>query len=327
MSAPLTQPSFRQTLSVLWFPFFLAVFMSIFFILPLGNPEPRAVHIGVTAASAPAAEHAAAELRTTLATTHPEGFDITPIARGDAQDLIRAGDLAAVVSTGPETEILLASGAGPARATYLGELLTELIDAPITDLIPAAAGDPSGSGLFFFVLPIAIVGMVSAIMARQLVAWSYFRRCLTILGIGVFTAVVTYLIALWQQVFPASPSSLWVMAGSFALTVGIGWVVTGVAEYVKQFLLPFALTFVLVLGVPTAGASVTPDMLPGFFAALHQVMPMGQFVALIRSVTYGVGSAWYPAAVLIAWLLIGLLVCVAADRHHRRTKLIDSVRP
>ncbi|HZK32137.1 MAG TPA: hypothetical protein VFC72_04410 [Corynebacterium sp.] len=54
---------------------------------------------------------------------------------------------------------------------------------------------------------------------------------------------------------------------------------------------------------------------------------MGQFVALIRSVTYGVGSAWYPAAVLIAWLMIGLLVCVAADRHHRRTKLIDSVRP
>lgn len=322
MSVSLSQPTFGQVISILWFPFFLAVVMSVLFVSPLANPEPRDMRIGVVDDDA-----AVAELQASLDDAHPGGFVVRSFAEGDAAAAVRDNDLAAAVIPGSEPAVLIASATGGGRAAYLENLLPAVVDAPVSDILPSAAGDASGGGLFFYALPIAIVGMVSAIMLRQLVAWSYWRRCAAVVVIGGFTAVVTYAIAVWQQVIPAAPASLLLIPGAFVFLVALGWIITGVAEFVRQYLLPFALTFVLVLGVPTAGAPVTPDMLPVILAALHEVMPMGQFVALVRALAYGAGSPLQPTLLLLAWLTVGAAVSMLAARRHRHVRRIVSTGP
>lgn len=134
---------------------------------------------------------------------------------------------------------------------------------------------------------------------------------------GVFTAVTTYVSAVWQQVIPLSWSSALVMLGTFVFAQGIGWTLTGAATFVHQYLVPLALTFVLVLGVPTAGAPASADMLPTVLGKLHDVMPLGQFITLVGSLAYGVGSPLHFWLVLVGWLAVGAILCALAARRTR----------
>jgi Carboxypeptidase regulatory-like domain len=211
-----------------------------------------------------------------------------------------------------------ATGGGlQTRVEYLEGVLPPLVGGSLRDIGPSAMGDATGTGIFFYGLPIAIVAMVTAIVLLQLAVWSMARKLRAVVVVGVFTSVVTYAIAVWQQVIPLTWSSALLMAGTFVFIQAVGWTLTGAATFVCQYFVPLALTFVLVLGVPTAGAPVSPDMLTTALGRLHEVMPLGQFVELVRSTAYGVGSPLHPWLVMSAWFVVGAVLSFLAHRHLR----------
>ncbi|GEM_PF-5460717 len=310
MSTSVPQPTVGRVVSILWFPFFLAVVMSLLFVAPLARPVPQGMRIGVVGDT-----EAVATLQKAFDDVQAGGFTVVQVGRADASEAVSDNQIAAAIITGEDPVSLLASAASATRAEFLEKTLPTVVDFPIRDIAPSAVGDATGTGVFFYALPMAIVAMVSAIVLLQLGAWSYRRKMIAVTVIGAFTAVVTFLIALWQQLLVLSASSLTLVIGTFVFVLGISWTLTGAAVFLRQFLVPAALTFVLVLGVPTAGAPVSSDMIPSVLSWLHEVMPMGQFIALVRSMAYGVGSPFHPAIVLLAWLALGARLMASAGQR------------
>jgi hypothetical protein len=306
------QPTFGRVVSILWFPFFLAAVMSVLFVAPLAHPTPHDMTIAVAGDAG-----TVTELQHAFDQAHPGGFRLEQATPAAAAADIREGRIAAAIITGDEPAVLYASAAGATRAEFLKKAVPEIVGFPFRDLVPSAPGDATGTGVFFYALPIAIVAMVSAIVLLQLGVWSYRRKMLAVAVIAVFTAVITFLIAVWQQVVPATASSSMLLGATVVLVLGIGWTLTGAAAVLRQFLVPVALIFVLVLGVPTAGAPVVADMLPAVLGWLHEIMPMGQFITLVRALAYGVGSPVHPIIVLLGWLIFGAVLVAVADRRDR----------
>jgi ABC-type multidrug transport system permease subunit len=83
--------------------------------------------------------------------------------------------------------------------------------------------------------------------------------------------------------------------------------------------MPVAMTFVLILGIPTAGGSVPPDMLPAALGTLHQVLPFGQFIDLARSTAYfGGHDAVGPFLTLLGWAFAAATLFAFAARRAKR---------
>jgi hypothetical protein len=317
VSASLPQPTFGRVASILWFPFFLAVAMSALFVAPLAHPAPHDMRIAIAGD-----QRQAEQLQAQLDRAAAGGFQVVSLAETHVADAVRNDDVAAAVLPGTDPVVLVASDTGATRVEFLEKFLPDVIDPTFKDIDPSPSGDATGTGVFFYALPIAIVAMVSAIVLLQLGAWTFRRKMAAVTVIAAFTSVVTYAIAVWQQVVPLTGSSALLMLGTFVFVQGVGWTLTGAALFVRQFLVPVALTLVLVLGVPTAGAPVTHDMLPEALGRLHEIMPLGQFITLVRSLASGVGSPLHPSMVLIAWLVIGAVLIALATVHSRRSATV-----
>ncbi|MGW0778875.1 hypothetical protein ACWD01_35910 [Streptomyces sp. NPDC002835] len=92
------------------------------------------------------------------------------------------------------------------------------------------------------------------------------------------------------------------------------------ATTAKHHFMPVAMTFVLILGIPTAGGSVPPDMLPAALGALHQMLPFGQFVDLARSsACFGGHDTVRPFLTLLGWLAAAATLFAFAARRANRS--------
>jgi hypothetical protein len=271
------QPTRGRVLSLLWFPFFFAAAMSVLYLSAFAHPEPHDMRLGVIG-SAPA--HL------------PAGFAIEPVT--DATG-VAANTLAGVYDSATGT-LYVASAASSTRADYLTAVLHP---ASTVDVVPVAAGDVSGVGIFFYGLPILLVGLITSIVLLQFGMWPLRKKVATIAATGAFATVVAFTVATARDVIPADGRLL---LYGFLLTQAIGWLTTALPRLVKQFFMPVAMTFVLILGIPSAGATVNADMLPTVLRWLHQVLPFGQFIEVARaSAFFGGHGLARPLAILICW--------------------------
>jgi len=192
--------------------------------------------------------------------------------------------------------LYVAPAASGTRADYLTAVLHP---AATVDVVPLAPGDVTGVGIFFYGLPMLLVGMITSIVLLQFPMWPVRKKVATVAATGAFATVVAFAVATTRDVVPPEP---WLLVFGFLLTQTIGWLTTALPRLVRQFFMPVAMTFVLILGIPTSGATVNADMLPRALAWLHQVLPFGQFIEAARAVAYfdGHGLA-RPLTVLVAW--------------------------
>ncbi len=324
MNVRAPQPSARRVFSVIWFPFFFVVVMCWLFSLTFSAPQPHGVKIAVVAGQgleAPSAVASASELGRYRWVT-VENSDTAGVE-------LRKGAVAAAVlcpaGEAPSCKVLSASASGRGRALTLNADLRTGLESTghqvtAVDVAPLAPGDRSGSGLFFFALPLAMTGMVTSIMLLQLAMWPTSRKVAVIAAVGVFASVVDYLLAVGRQVLPPN---LMLVLWAFVLVEAIALITTAAATWLRQFFVPVVLTFVLLLGVPTSGGTVTADMLPVPLALLHRVLPLGALVDLTRATAYGIGSAAGPAAVLACWAVAGVGLMALAHRHRSRQALVN----
>ena len=271
------QPTRSRVVSLLWFPFFFAAATAVLYSFAYTHPEPHDVRLGVIGAAPPAL---------------PPGISVEAVTGAGG---VTQNQLAGVYDSATST-FYVSPAASASRAGYLTAILHS---AHTVDVVPLAHGDVSGVGLFFFGLPMLLVGMVTSIVLLQFGMWSVRKKVATIAATGAFAAIVTFTVAVARDVIPADG---WLLLYGFMLTQAIGWLTTALPRLVKQFFMPIAMTFVLILGIPSSGATVNADMLPTGLRWLHDVLPFGQFIEAARADAYfGNHGLVRPVIILAAW--------------------------
>jgi len=121
---------------------------------------------------------------------------------------------------------------------------------------------------------------------------------------GLIAALVTNVIV---GAFPDHFLGVWAVATLFVLALGVPisafQVLVGVAGTAIG-----AVAF-LVIGNPASGGSSAPELLPGFWRVLSQLLPPGAAVTAMRDVVYFHGHGMGPAlVVLFSYVVIGIVV-------------------
>jgi hypothetical protein len=203
----------------------------------------------------------------------------------------------------------VARAASAIRANYLQGIFTQIAaetrrqPPPVVDLVPLASGD-AGTGIFFFVFPLMMAGLITAIVLLQLPTWGVGRRVIVVAAIGAIGALAAYLTTVELHVLPGKPLLL---AYAFLLTQVYGQLMVGAAPLLKQYFLPFSLMAALILSVPSSGGTVTPDLLPTLFHDLSYAFPLSQGVTVTRSVAY-----FHSSGMTQSTLVLGLWAVIAA---------------
>ena len=290
-------------------------------------PSVRSAPHGVPLVVAPPA--AVAELTERLDAARPGAFDVVGVADAAAARaaLARREAYGAVV-LGPQGPTLLtASAASPAVAQLLGQVASGLAAGtdgapaalPVEDVVSLPAADPRGAGLVSASLPLALGGVLTAVVLGALPGAR--RRVLTaLLAAG---CAATAMAAVLQTWLGALPGSFGEVAGVLALALSAGgMLVLGLTALLGRAGTALGAATLVLLGNPLSGAAGGPELLPAGWGTLGQLLPPGAAASALRSVAFfdgaGVGT---PLAVLCAWLLLGLLLVGAAAARDRRRPL------
>lgn len=308
----------RKIGSVLWFPVLFAIALPVTFELAFHAPQPHGVPIAVVGAPSEVDQ-----VRQDLVAESSGGFQVRAVpTRAAAVVAVRDRQVdAAYVDLLPSGPTLyVARAASAIRANYLQSVFTQVSarqgdsPPPLVDLVPLLSGD-SGTGIFFFTFPMMMVGVITVIVLLQKVpTWPIFHRSLAVGAVGAMGAITAYLTATALVVLPRKPLLLLV---GFVLSQIYGQLSVGAAPLLKQFFLPVAMTFALVVGAPASGATMMPDLLPTGLRYLSDVLPLAQAVKIAKDIAYfDGGQAGLPTLVLSVWVVGAvLLVGVAWNRQ------------
>lgn len=214
----------------------------------------------------------------------------------------------AIVVTRGAPRLLVASAAD-ARVAQL--LRTHAIRlgaghaVPVTDVVPGSKKDPEGSGSLTTLLPLvllsialgAVLGVVEKRSGRLLL-WCAAAAAVAgasvagvSSGLGIFTG------------------SYWADAGAFALLVfALSSVSCGLTRVaVLRPLEGLVALLMLFIGIPSAGATVPPELLAQPWRAVGPYLPPAATLETLRGVTFFDGAAiGVPLAVLACWSALGL---------------------
>ncbi len=283
------------------------------FAWPAVRSAPRDLPVAL-AAPPPVVE----QVTSALEAARPGAFDLTVVADEDAarSAVLDREVYGAVVVGAQGPRVLTASAAGPAVAQVLQQVAAGLSErtgtaVPVEDVVPTPPDDPRGAGLAAGALPLALGGIVAAVLLSRTTA-TVGRR----LAGAVLIALVggLALAGLLQGWLGALTGDYLAVSGVLALGVGATAVallglhaVAGIAG------LGAGAAVVVLLGNPLSGAAGAPEFLPEGWSALGRALPPGATVSALRSVAFFDGAAAAgPLGVLAAWAAVGVALAVLA---------------
>ncbi|MFJ8019465.1 carboxypeptidase regulatory-like domain-containing protein [Streptomyces sp. NPDC096311] len=308
----------RELAENLWFPALFFFGFLLCYVLPFHAPAPHDVKVAVVG------QHAAAQVEAALDKAAPGAFDIVPAtSASDARDQVLGRDAVAAYAPGKTTVTLYTAKAdGALLESVVNQTFTGLAEQggqkiTVTELVPTAKGDVTGTGLFYVAMVWNIVPYIAVMMLMRAVTLSRRAKVLTLAGVGAFISVVGYVVALSMDVIPNEPLA---MLYGFMLSQAVAWVAYGLVPFAKQYLPGVALSIFVLLSIPSSGGAVPAQMVPGFFRALHPIMPLGNAIDAFHGIFYfdNVGLL-RPTLVLCAWLVAGAaLIGAGALLQHRK---------
>ena len=208
----------------------------------------------------------------------------------------------------------LFEGAAPGVAKRLGVKVT------VKDLKPLPKSDPNGLTVFYVALGCIIYGFSGVTIALGAAPQTPLRRLVP--ALLVFALCGGALVSLVAGPIIGAISFTYVpFALIAALAVFTASTITLLA--LKAFgskAVPFVLLILLILGSPSSGGAVAPELLPAFFRFIHQWLPTGAATSALRNNVYFAGAQHgRPLFVLAAWLLIALVGLYLVSRRRRPT--------
>ena len=119
------------------------------------------------------------------------------------------------------------------------------------------------------------------------------------------------------DVFHDNFLGVWGVASLFVLAVALP-----IAAFQTVFGLPgtaFGLIAFLVVGTPASGGGSAPELLPGFWRAVSQLLPPGAAITSMRDVVYFDGhGANGTLVVLASYAILGAIGAIAVYKFHPR---------
>ena len=284
------------------------------------SPKPHDLPIGIIGTPA-VAGLAGAE----LARAAPSAFavhayrSLTAAATG-----VRHRSVYGAFQPVPAPVLLVASAASPPVAALLRRTFASVAGRSgralaVHDLVPLPASDSSGATSFSAVLSLILAGLVGASLLYALARNRPDAvRVLVAVALGVAAGLVTALVTnILIGAYPGHFFAVWGVATLFVFAIGLP-----IAAFQRIFeIAGTAIGWILflVIGNPASGGSSAPELLPGFWRTLSQLLPPGAGVTSLRDVVYfnGHGSS-HALIVLAGWAVLGGAVAMTA--HGLRTR-------
>jgi uncharacterized protein DUF3533 len=220
----------------------------------------------------------------------------------------------------------MASAASPSVAalleqTFAAAARTQGKALVVRDLAPLPSSDSRGATAFSAVLSLIIAGIMGSTviyLLGQHRSPPVRLAAMVALGIGagLVTALVTNVVV---GAFPGHFLAVWGVAALFVLALGLP-----IAAF--QVLVGAAGTAIgavmfLVIGNPASGGSSAPELLPGFWRVLSQLLPPGAATTAMRDVVYFDGHGMTRALIVLgSYAILGAIVVFTVHFLRARAK-------
>jgi hypothetical protein len=226
----------------------------------------------------------------------------------------------------PSPLLLVASAASPAVVTLLQQTLaaaahTEGKALVVRDLVPLPSSDSRGATAFSMILSLIITRIMGSaviyLLGRHRPAPQRLAAMVALgISAGLVAALVTNVVV---GAFPGDFLGVWGVAtllylalglpiAAFQVLVGAGGVAIGAVMF-------------LVIGNPASGGSSAPELLPGFWRDLSQLLPPGCATTAMRDVVYFHGHGMtYALLVLGLWAILGATVVITVNTLRARAR-------
>ncbi|WP_425575544.1 hypothetical protein [Streptomyces gobitricini] len=309
-----TAGALRHVLGHLLTPLLMCVGMGLAYLGAFHAPEPHDLRVDVVG-SGPTAQLLAQTL-------HQEGdgaLDVRTVAgRDEAVEELRRQEAFGAYVPGARPELLVASAASDTSATVVEKVFTGVAaerGAPlkVTDVVPAAKGDPTGQGVFFLLVALSIGSYASvAVIGGAGAVLPLWVRALLAAGTSLVVSVIGAVFAgpLFHLV-DEGLGGVWAMAWLYS--AGILLIGVGLHTFLKRWTTLGVMVLFVMLNFTSSGGVFRPELQPGLFASLHAFWNGAGFVEGVRAHVYfgghGLGG---HVLVLALWLLAGVLAVGAA---------------
>ncbi len=240
------------------------------------SPKPHGLPIGIVGTPA-VADAAHAE----LARAAPGAFAVHAyLSLTSARTTVLHRSVYGAFQPAPSPVLLVADAASPPVAALLQRTFASVASGSgralaVHDLVPLPSSDSSGATSYSAILSLIIVGLAGTSVVFILTRHrpEAVRVVLTVVmgvGAGLITALVTNVLV---GAFPDSFFAVWGVTTLFVLAIGLPiaacQVIFGIAGTAIGAVL------FLVIGNPASGGSSAPELLPGFWRTLSQILPPG----------------------------------------------------
>ncbi|WP_431037768.1 hypothetical protein ACQYWQ_25435 [Streptomyces sp. P6-2-1] len=316
----------RHVLVHLLTPMLMCVGMGLAYLGAFVNPSPH--HMPVAVVGAGPSTAALAQTIHDKAAAAGESLDVRTVPdREAAHHLLMERQLSgAFVPSDTAPELLVASTNADTSATVAEKVFTPLATAQdkplkVTDLAPPAHGDPTGQGVFFFLVAVSIGSYASVAVLGGAGAVLRMRARAAFVVVTSF-AVSLIGAALAGPVFHVVSHGLWGVWGmAWLYSAGILFLGVGLHTFLKRWTTLTMMVLFVMLNFTTSGGLYRPELLNGFFGALHSFWNGAGLVEGLRSLVYfdHVGLSRHVLT-LVAWLVVGLLATTAAGLYERRRR-------
>jgi hypothetical protein len=226
----------------------------------------------------------------------------------------------------PSPLLLVASAASPTVAALLEQTVAAAARAQgqalvVRDLVPLPSSDSRGATAFSMILSLIIAGIMGSAVIYLLDRHRpQPQRLATMValafGVGLVAALVTNVVI---GAFPGHFLAVWGVAtlfylalavpiAAFQVLVGAGGVAIGAVMF-------------LVIGNPASGGNSAPELLPGFWRDLSQLLPPGAATTAMRDVVYFHGHGMTNALVVLSlWAVLGAAVAITVNTLRTRAR-------
>lgn len=301
----------RRTFAVIAALLVVQAALAFALVFPGNNPKPHHVPVGFVGPS---------KAQAALAAKAGDQLSIRTYASADAarSAIGQRKIYGAFIAQPPAQQLFVASAASMSVSQLLRETASAR-GAPVQvrDLAPLTRNDPHGATINLLFMPLIMVCFFTVLALGAL----KLRPSRLIAAVGLFAvlggAVITGVVAVGLGALPGSFLALSAVMALTMLAIALP-----TAGFYRLFGTPGvalgALTFLFIAN-PASGNGTAPEMLPGFWRFISQLMPPGAGGTALRNVSYFSDNAIIrPLVVLGAFAAVGVLLVAAADAARRR---------
>jgi hypothetical protein len=250
---------------------------------------------------------------------------LTAIDRRNDYGAITASARGFTVTTAPAASVIIAD---LLAATLPGQL--RATGAPIrlavVHVLPAS--DVRGLVGFYTVVGFVIAGYLGAtffglVFGTEIGRLRTVSRLSALSCLGLVIGLGGTLLAKGIGGLPA-PWLEMTLIGALAI-LAAGSVTVALQSALGVYGTALAILIFVIVGNPSSGGPAAPELLPGFWRAIGQLVPVGAGVTAVRNMSYFPdASIGGPVLVLLLWALAGVIVALLLSERSRPTSEVEA---